>query len=123
MKNLIKKILLQETFKRDWSDSEYADEYPKYKGMIINAIKMDLIASGQSENKIMLFDSDKKVVIDYYKKSKTLYFDYGWAEDIEKLIPWQIYVRHFKYALADFFNDIFPDVLIKDVRGAHIYNN
>jgi len=123
MKNLIKKILLQETFKRDWIDSEYADEYPKYKGMIINAIKMDLIASGQSENKIMLFDSDKKVVIDYYKKSKTLYFDYGWAEDIEKLIPWQIYVRHFKYALADFFNDIFPDVLIKDVRGAHIYNN
>jgi|LakMenE01Jun11ns_1017448.scaffolds.fasta_scaffold9910954_4 hypothetical protein len=123
MKNIIRKILLQETFKRDWIDSEYADEYPKYKGMIINAIKMDLIASGQSENKIMLFDSDKKVVIDYYKKSKTLYFDYGWAEDIEKLISWQIYVRHFKYALADFFNDIFPDVLIKDVRGAHIYNN
>jgi hypothetical protein len=122
MKNIIRKILKEE-FGRDWIDSEYADEYPKYKGMIINAIKMDLIASGQSENKIMLFDSDKKVVIDYYKKSKTLYFDYGWAEDIEKLIPWQIYVRHFKYELADFFNDIFPDVLIKDVRGAHIYNN
>jgi hypothetical protein len=122
MKNIIRKILKEE-FGRDWIDSEYADEYPKYKGMIINAIKMDLIASGQSENKIMLFDSDKKVVIDYYKKSKTLYFDYGWAEDIEKLISWQIYVRHFKYALADFFNDIFPDVLIKDVRGAHIYNN
>lgn len=121
MKNLIKKILLQETFKRDWIDSEYEDEYPKYKDMIISAIKLDIIASGQSENKIMLFDSDKKVVIDYYGKSKTLYFDYGWAEDIEKLIPWQIYVRHFKYALADFFNDIFPDVLIKDVRGAHIY--
>jgi len=122
MKNIIRKILKEE-FGRDWIDSEYADEYPKYKGMIINAIKMDLIASGQSENKIMLFDSDKKVVIDYYKKSKTLYFDYGWAEDIEKLIPWQIYVRHFKYTLADYFNDIFPDVLIKDVRGAHIYNN
>jgi len=122
MKNIIRKILKEE-FGRDWIDSEYADEYPKYKGMFITAIKMDLIASGQSENKIMLFDSDKKVVIDYYKKSKTLYFDYGWAEDIEKLIPWQIYVRHFKYALADFFNDIFPDVLIKDVRGAHIYNN
>ena len=122
MKNIIRKILKEE-FGRDWIDSEYADEYPKYKGMIINAIKMDLIASGQSENKIMLFDSDKKVVIDYYKKSKTLYFDYGWAEDIEKLISWQIYVRHFKYALAEFFNDIFPDVLIKYVRGAHIYNN
>jgi 5S rRNA maturation endonuclease (ribonuclease M5) len=59
MKNIIRKILKEE-FGRDWIDSEYADEYPKYKGMIINAIKMDLIASGQSENKIMLFDSDKK---------------------------------------------------------------
>ena len=120
MKNIIRKILKEE-FGRDWIDSEYADEYPKYKGMIINAIKMDLIASCQSENKIMLFDSDKKVVIDYYKKSKTLYFDYGWSEGIENLIPWNIFTRHFRYALFDYFKSIFPDVNIKDVRGAHIY--
>jgi len=35
-------------------------------------------------------------------------------------MPWHIYVRHFKYALADYFISIFPDVLIKDVTGAHI---
>jgi len=122
MKNIIRKILKEE-FGRDWIDSEYADEYPKYKGMFITAIKMEITASGQTEDSILLGDSDGKILVSYRKPSRTLYFDYGWAEDIEKLIPWQIYVRHFKYALADFFNDIFPDVLIKDVRGAHIYNN
>jgi hypothetical protein len=69
----------------------------------------------------MLLDSDKKVVIDYYKKSKTLYFDYGWSEGIENLIPWNMFTRHFRYALFDYFKSIFPDVNIKDVRGAHIY--
>jgi hypothetical protein len=125
MKKLIRKILkeviLENEFSRSWIDAEYSDEYPKYKDMITTAIKLDLIGSGESENTIMLFDSDKKVVIDYYKKSKTLYFDYGWSEGIENLIPWNIFTRHFRYALFDYFKSIFPDVNIKDVRGAHIY--
>ena len=112
--------LLQETFGRDRYDSEYSDEYPKYKGMLINLIKMEISASGVTEDRIVLGDSEGNILIDYRKGSRSLYYDYNWAEDIEKFIPWHIYIRHFKYALFDFFKSIFPDVEIKEVRGAHI---
>ena len=120
MKELIRKILIQETFGRDRFDAEYTDEYPKYKGMLITAIKMEITASGQTEDSILLGDSDGKILVSYRKLSRTLYYDYNWGEDIEKLMPWHIYIRHFKYALANYFSAIFPDVTIKDVTGAHI---
>ena len=112
--------LLQETFGRDRYDSEYSDEYPKYKGMLINLIKMEISASGVTENRIVLGDSKGNILIDYRKGSRSLYYDYNWAEGIEKLVPWHIYTRHFIYALADYFNTLFPDVIIKEVKGAHI---
>jgi hypothetical protein len=111
---------IQETFGRDMFDAEYADEYPKYKDMLITAIKMDITASGKSETSIMLGNSNGNVLIDFKIGSKTLYYDNNWLEDIEKLIPWHIIARHFKYALADCFSDTFPDVIIKNVQRAHI---
>lgn len=81
---------------------------------------MEISAYGQNEDSILLGDSDGKILVNYRKKSHSLYYDYNWAEDIEKLIPWHIYNRHFKYALADYFNSLFPEVTIKEVRGAHI---
>jgi hypothetical protein len=123
MKNIIKKILKEETFSRDWMDAEYADEYPKYKKLFFSAIKLEISASGESETTIILADSNRKVLVDYKKPSKTLYYDYNWAEDIETLIPWDIYNRHFIYALAEYFNNLFPDVTIKSVRGANIVYN
>jgi hypothetical protein len=120
MKELIRNILLKETFGRDRWDAEYSDEYPKYKNMITTAIKMEITASGKSETSIMLGNSKGDILIDYRITSKTIYYDYNWSEDIEKLIPWHIYARHFKYALSDYFLNIFPDVTIKTVTGAHI---
>ena len=112
--------LLQETFGRDRFDAEYSDEYPKYKDMLINLIKTEITASGQTEETISLGNSDGKVFVRYRNRTRSLYYDYNWAEDIEKFIPWHIYIRHFKYALFDFFKSIFPDVVIKEVRGAHV---
>lgn len=111
---------IERTLSRDRFDAEYEDEYPKYKDIFFNAIKMDITSSGETEERIMLGDSNGTVFLNYRKGSRTLYYDYGWAEDIEKLIPWHIYARHFKYALAEFFNKIFPNVSIKDVTGAHV---
>ena len=119
MKELIRKILKEE-FGRDRFDAEYTDEYPKYKGMLITAIKMEITASGQTEDSILLGDSDGKILVSYRKLSRTLYYDYNWGEDIEKLMPWYIYNTHFIYALADCFSTISPDVTIKNVTGAHI---
>ena len=111
---------IEKTFSRDRFDAPYAEEYPKYKDMFFTAIKMDITSSGETEERIVLGDSNGTIFINYRKRSRTLYYDYKWVDDIEKLIPWHIYARHFKYALAEFFNKIFPNVSIKDVTGAHV---
>jgi hypothetical protein len=111
---------IERTFGRDMFDAEYAEEYPKYKDMFITAIKMEISSSGETEERILLGDSDGNILVNYRKGSRSLYYDYDWAEGIEKLVPWHIYIRHFKYALAEYFNELFPNVSIKDVNGAHI---
>lgn len=111
---------IEETLRRDMFDAPYADEYPKYKDMFITAIKMEIILSGETEDKIILGDSDGNILVTYRKNSRLLYYNYNWAEGIEKLVPYHIYSRHFIYALADYFNTLFPDVIIKEVIGAHI---
>ena len=111
---------IERTFGRDMFDAEYAEEYPKYKDMFITAIKMEISASGETEERILLGDSDGNILVNYRKGSRSLYYEYDWAEGIEKLVPWHIYIRHFKYALAEYFNELFPNVSIKDVKGAHI---
>ena len=111
---------IERTFGRDMFDAEYAEEYPKYKDMFITAIKMEISASGETEERILLGNSDGNILVNYRKGSRSLYYDYDWAEGIEKLVPWHIYIRHFKYALAEYFNELFPNVSIKDVNGAHI---
>jgi hypothetical protein len=111
---------IEETLRRDRFDADYEDEYPKYKNMFVTAIKMEITASGETEDRILLGDSDGNILVNYRKGSRSLYYDYNWAEGIEKLVPWHIYTRHFIYALADYFNTLFPDVTIKEVKGAHI---
>ena len=111
---------IKETLRRDRFDADYEDEYPKYKNMFTTAIKMEITASGETEDRILLGDSDGNILVNYRKGSRSLYYDYNWAEGIEKLVPWHIYTRHFIYALADYFNTLFPDVTIKEVKGAHI---
>lgn len=111
---------IERTFGRDRFDAPYSEEYPKYKEMFFTTIKSEITSSGETEDNILLGDTDGNILVHYRKGSRTLYYDYNWAEDIEKLVPWHIYTRHFKYALAEYFNSLFPSVSIKDVTGAHI---
>ena len=111
---------IERTFGRDRFDAPYAEEYPKYKEMFFTAIRMEITASGETEDRIMLGDSDGNILVNYRKGGRTLYYDYNWVEGIEKLIPWHLHTRHFKYALAEYFNSLFPNVSIKEVTGAHI---
>ena len=111
---------IERTFGRDRFDAPYAEEYPKYKEMFFTAIRMEITSSGETEDRIMLGDSDGNILVNYRKGSRTLYYDYNWVDGIEKLIPWHLYTRHFKYAIAEYFNDLFPNVSIKDVTGANI---
>jgi hypothetical protein len=91
--------------------------------LFFSAIKIQFASSGRTETSILIGDSNRKIIIDYRKPSKTLYYDYGWAESVEALLPWNIYNRHFEYALAEYFKNLFPDAIIKNVRGANISYN
>ena len=77
---------IERTFGRDMFDAPYAEEYPKYKDMFFTAIKMEITASGETEDRIMLGDTDGKILVNYRKGSRTLYYDYNWVDGIEKLI-------------------------------------
>jgi len=122
MKQLIRKIL-KETISRDWMDSEYADEYDTYKDLFMGIIKDEIKSYGQDDNKILLGDSNRNILIDYRKKTKELWYDYSFSDFISTYIPWHIYNRHFKYALSDFFENNFPEFEVKSVKGAHIHYN
>ena len=112
---------LNEGVSRDWMDSEYADEYDTYKDLFIDIIKDEIKSYGQDENKILLGDSNRNILIDYRKKTKELWYDYSFDDFISTYIPWHIYNRHFKYALSDFFEKLFPEFEVKSVKGANIH--
>ena len=63
---------IERTFGRDMFDAEYAEEYPKYKDMFITAIKMEISASGETEERILLGDSDGNILVNYRKGSRSL---------------------------------------------------
>ena len=117
---MVKPIFERVASNNDTEVQMYTMDIDQNKDMLITAIKMEITASGQTEESISLGNSYGEVFVSYRKPSRTLYYDYNWGEDIEKLMPWHIYTRHFKYALDEYFKSLFPDVVIKNVTGAHI---
>jgi len=113
-------ILLNETYKRDRWESEYSEEYPKYKKMFTKTISKDVKQWGKAHNSIYLLDKDGNALFSYREKSKTLYYDYSLDRDMEDLIPHHIISRHLKNAVYDYFKVLFPELEIKEVKGANI---
>ena len=112
--------LLNEVYKRDRWDAEYANEYPKYKKLFIKMLKSDVDSSYEGHQSIQLRNADDKVLFYNAKGSKTLYYDYSIENEIEESIPHHIISRHIKNAVYDYFKGLFPDVEIKEVSGANI---
>jgi hypothetical protein len=112
--------LLNEVYRRDTWDAEYADEYPKYKNMFIKTLKKDVTSWGEAHNSIYLIGSDGQALFAYRKKSKDLYYDYSVDREMEEVIPYHIISRHLRNAVYDYFKGLFPDAEIKDVSGANI---
>jgi len=54
--------------------------------------------------------------------SKTLYYNYSLEDEMEGIIPSHIRSRHIKHLIYDYFKVLFPDVEIKEVNGANIFN-
>ena len=112
--------LLSETYKRDRWDSEYADEYPKYKKLLIGMLKQDVKSWGKAHGSIYLMNDKGEPLFAHRSGSKTLYYDYSLDKELEDSIPHHILSRHLKNAVYDYFSGLFPDLEIKDVSGAHI---
>jgi len=112
--------LLNEVYRRDRLDAEYADEYPKYKKLFIKMLKSNVDSSYEGHQSIQLKNDDNKILFFYAKGSKAIYYDYSIVNEIEELIPHHIISRHIKNAVYDYFKGLFPDVEIKEVSGANI---
>ena len=106
MKQLIRKIL-KETISRDWMDSEYADEYDTYKDLFMGIIKDEIKSYGQDDNKILLGDSNRNILIDYRKKTKELWYDYSFSDFISTYIPWHILIDTLNTHYLIFLKTIF----------------
>ena len=112
--------LINETYKRDRWDSEYSDEYPKYKNLFIKMLKQDVTSWGEAHGSIYLMNDKKEPLFVYRKGSRTLYYDYSVDREMEDTIPSHIVSRHLKNAAYDYFKGLFPDEEIKEVSGANI---
>ena len=112
--------LLSETYKRDRWDAEYADEYPKYRKLLISMLKQDVKSWGKAHGSTYLMNDKKEPLFAHRSGSKTLYYDYSLDREMENSIPHHILSRHLKNAVYDYFIGLFPDLEIKDVSGANI---
>jgi hypothetical protein len=112
--------LLNETYRRDRFDAEYADEYPKYKKMFLKTISKDVKSWGDYSLSIYLMNESGSPLFVYRRPSRTLYYDYSIDREMEEVIPSHIISRHLKNAVYDYFKGLFPDVEIKEVNGANI---
>jgi hypothetical protein len=112
--------LLNETYRRDRFDAEYADEYPKYKKMFLKTISKDVKSWGDYPLSIYLMNESGSPLFVYRRPSRTLYYDYSIDREMEEVIPSHIISRHLKNAVYDYFKGLFPDVEIKEVNGANI---
>lgn len=112
--------LLNEVYRRDRWDAEYANEYPKYKKLFIEMLKSDVDSSYEGDQYIQLRNADDNILFIYMLGSKTLYYDYSIEDEIEDSIPNHIVSRHIRNAVYDYFKGLFPDVEIKEVTGANI---
>jgi len=112
--------LLNEAYRRDRFDAEYADEYPKFKKMFLKTISKDVKSWGDYSLSIYLMNESGSPLFVYRRPSKTLYYDYSIDREMEEVIPSHIISRHLKNAVYDYFKGLFPDVEIKEVSGANI---
>ena len=113
--------LINETYRRDRFDAKYKDEYPQYKKLFLKTISNDIKSWGEAHNSIYLMNENGEPLFVYRKESKSLYYDYSIDKDMEEcFIPSHIISRHLKNAVYDYFKELFPDIEIKEVNGAHI---
>jgi hypothetical protein len=112
--------LIQEEYRRDRFDAEYADEYPKYKKLFLKTISKDVKSWGEYSLSIYLMNENQNPLFVYRRPSKTLYYDYSIDREMEDYIPSHIVSRHLKNAVYDYFKGLFPDAEIKEVNGANI---
>ena len=113
--------LINEEYRRDRFDAEYADEYPKYKKLFMKAISKDVKSWGEwAGGSTYLMSENGDPLLVYRKPSKTVYYDYSIDEELEDFIPPHIISRHLKNAVYDYFKALFPDFEIKEVSGANI---
>lgn len=110
---------------RHWMDKEYETQYNRLKNQLVSFIVSMIDSYDDRFGEIVLFDSSDNIIMvfkpyDDNNLNGSLYYDRKFVESIEGMFPHPIWSRHGKYAMADAFNKIYPNYIIKSSQSSHI---
>ena len=102
---------------RDWRTREYAEQYEKLKHKLVPYFEKLVDSYDENELRIVLFDSERKIMMSYMKKSGELYYSRNLDNLYEEIFPHPIWLVHSDFILSDVFNIYFPDYEVKSVKS------
>lgn len=89
---------------------------------IVQSIIRQIKSYGEDTKYIQLYgdESGDRILMDYRKISKELYYDDSFNDLYYQILPHPIWLVHSKQLIEKSFNELFPDDFVKTVRSAKI---
>jgi hypothetical protein len=110
---------------RHWIDFEYEEQYNRLKNKLVSFV-VSMIDSYETRfGEIVLFDSSDNIVMVFKPHSEnnrngSLYYDRSFVDSIEGMFAHPIWLRHGKYVMADAFNHLYPEYIVRSSQSANI---
>ena len=105
---------------RTWRDSEYKEQYERIKNKLISHFVNKVESYDDSDNRITLFDSNKKIILFFYIKSGELFYTHELDKLYNQLLPHPLWMIHGKYIMSEMFEHFFPDYTVLSAKSAWI---
>ena len=102
---------------RDWRSRDYEEKYNKLKHKFVPYFVNLVDTYNESDFRIGLFDSERKLLMMYIKQSGELYYRRQLDDTYGDAFPHPIWLVHGKFILSDVFNEYFPDYEVKSVKS------
>ena len=111
---------INEMVERTWRDKEYEHEYPKLSVKLIPIVSDMVQSYDDSDNRITLFDSNKKIILFFYIKSGELFYNHELDKLYNQLLPHPLWMIHGKYIMSEVFEQFFPNYTVLSAKSAWI---
>ena len=103
-----------------WSDERQEKEFTKLSKKMVPVIERMFKYYAEDDRRINIYNSDKEKTLTYLKLSKELYYDRGFSNMLEQLLPHPLWLIFGHGLVKETFLSFYPDIIIKSVRSANI---